>query len=105
MVAQDEPTAEEPEYRRYPRTLGGMLYLLILALATSAVVVAALADWRVGVRLFAAILAGAALLRLLLPEGDAGMLAVRHRLVDVALLAGVAVALWFLAGSIPDQPV
>ncbi len=49
-------------------------------------------------------LAGASLLRLVLPQRDAGMLAVRHRLVDVLMLAAVAGALWYLAGDIPDQP-
>ncbi len=33
------------------------------------------------------------------------MLAVRNRFVDVTLLVGVAAALYFLTGSIPDQPV
>ena len=61
-------------------------------------------DWRVGVRVLAGGLAGAGLLRLVLPQRDAGMLAVRHRLVDVVMLTAVAAVLWWLAGSIPDQP-
>jgi hypothetical protein len=32
------------------------------------------------------------------------MLAVRHRLIDVTLLAAMGGLLWFLAVSIPDQP-
>jgi hypothetical protein len=35
---------------------------------------------------------------------DAGMLAVRHKALDVVLLAGLGAALIFLASSIPDQP-
>ena len=45
------------------------------------------------------------LLRLVLPARDAGMLAVRHRFVDVLLLVGVAGAIYYLAGDIPDQPL
>jgi hypothetical protein len=33
------------------------------------------------------------------------MLAVRHRLVDVGMLAVTGAALIFLAGSIPEPPV
>ncbi len=62
-------------------------------------------DWRLGVRILAASLAAAAGLRLVLPKRDAGMLAVRHRLLDVFLLGGVSVVLFALATSIPDQPV
>jgi hypothetical protein len=50
-------------------------------------------------------LACAALLRLVLPERDAGMLAVRHRLLDVTVLLGLGIALFVLAGTIPDQPL
>jgi uncharacterized membrane protein YraQ (UPF0718 family) len=46
----------------------------------------------------------AAALRLVLPQKDAGMLAVRHRLIDVTVLVLVGAALFFLAGDIPDQP-
>jgi hypothetical protein len=41
---------------------------------------------------------------LVLAPGDAGMLAVRHKALDMALLAGLGAALIFLATSIPDQP-
>jgi hypothetical protein len=68
-------------------------------------VVVGLTEWRLGLRIIAGALGTAALLRLSLPEKDAGMLAVRHRVLDVGILVGVAVALVFLAGSIPEQPV
>ena len=61
-------------------------------------------DWRLGLRVVSGALAAAAVLRLVLPQRDAGMLAVRSRLVDVLLLGGVAVALFVLATNIPDQP-
>jgi hypothetical protein len=46
----------------------------------------------------------AAGLRLVLPARDAGMLAVRHRAIDVTVLAALGGLIWFLAGDIPDQP-
>jgi Protein of unknown function (DUF3017) len=61
-------------------------------------------DWRLGIRCLAGGLCFAALLRLVLPARDAGMLAVRHRLFDAVLLGGVGAALFFLAATIPNQP-
>jgi len=59
---------------------------------------------RLGIRCLAAGLCFAALLRLVLPRRDAGMLAVRHRLVDIVVLGGMGAALFFLATTIPNQP-
>ena len=61
-------------------------------------------DWRVGVTWIAASLLAAAGLRLVLPERDAGMLAVRHRLLDVFTLGSIGGVLLFLARTIPNQP-
>ena len=100
----EEPAGEPPEERRYPSTVGGAIYLGVLAVAGAAIGVAWAGDWRLGVRLLGGSLGAAALLLLVLPARDAGMLAVRHRLVDSLLLAGTAAALFFLAATIPDQP-
>ncbi len=95
----------ELEERRYPSTIGGLFYLLILATATTGVVLAYVDDWRLGVRVLGGGLVGASALRLVLPQRDAGMLAVRHRLTDVLLLLATGLALFFLSGDIPDQPL
>ena len=97
-VLPDDPTDAE---RRYPSTIGGAFYLLILAVTGVGVVVAYIDDWRFGTRIMGSALIGAAALRLVLRQRDAGMLAVRHRLLDVALLAAMGAALIFLAGDIP----
>lgn len=97
----DQPAAP----RRYPSTIGGAFYLAVLVMTISGVVVAAASDWRAGVRIIGGALAVAAVLRLVLRDRDAGMLAVRHRVLDVAILVIIAVALFVLAASIPDQPV
>ncbi len=72
--------------------------------ALTAVLVVVFGDWRVGIRVFAGVLFAGAGLRLVLPAGKVGMLAVRSRTVDVGLHLAVGLALILLAGSIPDQP-
>lgn len=102
--AEIDPASVQVGPRRYPSTIGGACYLMILVAAVTALGIIVAGDWRVGVRVLSAALASAGAVRLLLPQRDAGMLAVRHRMVDVLMLASVAGLLWWLAGSIPDQP-
>ncbi|GAA4675661.1 DUF3017 domain-containing protein [Nocardioides nanhaiensis] len=111
--SEGEPPEEPPEppeaspaleERRHPSTLGGALYLLILAAMSLGVVLAYLDDWRLGARILGGALLTAGALRLVLPERDAGMLRVRHRLVDVGVLAVMGGAIVWLAGDIPEQP-
>lgn len=105
-VPAGDPVGTDPaDGRAYPRTVGGMAYLVMLAVACVGVLVVVLADWRIGIRIFAGVLVGGALLRVALPARDAGMLAVRGKSVDAVLLLGVGAALLLLASSIPDQPV
>jgi len=111
-VSEPDPPAEPPEHpgpddhRYYPSTIGGFLYVgILIATAVGIAIVFRSHDWRLGVRVVAGALFAAALLRLVLRQRDAGMLAVRHRLVDVGVLVLVGGALYFLAGSIPDQPL
>lgn len=93
----------EPEPRRYPSTIGGAFYLAILAVALMSLVVVGVGHWRLGVHVLAGCLVVAAGLRFGLPDRDAGMLAVRSRWIDVGLLAGLGVALWFLATTLPSD--
>jgi len=105
VTESDLPVPPEAPPRRYPSTLGGALYVLALAGVFAGLGWAALYDWRDGVRVIAGALLFAAGCRLLLPTRQAGMLAVRHRALDVGLLVAVGVVLFFLAGSIPNQPI
>lgn len=98
-----EDFGDQGEPRRYPSTIGGALYLVVLAVALVGLVLAWTGDWRVGVQVLAASLWGAALGRVVLPERDAGMLAVRNRWLDALMLVGLGVALTFLAWTIPDR--
>jgi Protein of unknown function (DUF3017) len=101
---EPEPDAELTE-RRYPSTIGGALYLLALCAAAFGIAVVWTGDWRLGIRVVAGALCFAALARLVLPAKDAGMLAVRHRLFDVFVLAGLGGLLFFLTATIPNQSV
>jgi hypothetical protein len=104
VAAELEAAAEELEERRYPSTIGGAIYLLVLATGAVGIAIVWGGDWRLGIRCLAGALCVAALLRLVLPSRDAGMLAVRNRWFDGVLLGGVGAALFFLAATIPGQP-
>ncbi|HEX8780997.1 MAG TPA: DUF3017 domain-containing protein [Nocardioides sp.] len=92
------------EERRYPSTLGGAFYLVILGTVAVGLLVVVLGDWRLGIRIMGGSLLASALARVVLRSRDAGMLAVRTKPVDALVLVGVGVAMIWLAGSIPDQP-
>ncbi len=101
---ESPPPAESAmDERRYPSTIGGACYLVILAVVGVALVVVGVGHWRTGIHLVAVSLGAAAVLRLVLPQRDAGMLAVRSRFLDAGLLAVGGGALYFLASTIPDQ--
>ena len=103
-VAAEPPPEDPDEPRRYPSTIGGAFYLLVLGVVAVAMVVVALDEWRSGIRLMGGALIFAAAVRLVLRRRDAGMLAVRHKVLDAAILIVLGGSLIFLAGSIPDQP-
>lgn len=88
--------------RRRPSTIGGACYLAALAVAVVGLIVVATGHWRVGVDLLAASLLGAAICRGLLPDDEAGMLEVRSRYLDVALLVGAGGVLIWLAATVPN---
>ncbi|GAA5115540.1 hypothetical protein GCM10023339_22850 [Alloalcanivorax gelatiniphagus] len=102
------PVSAEPvdpdEPRRYPSTIGGAFYLLVLGVVAVAMVIVVLDEWRTGIRLMGGALVLAAAVRLVLRARDAGMLAVRHKVLDALVLVVLGGALIFLAGSIPNQP-
>jgi hypothetical protein len=98
-----EADQAEPARRR-PSTIGGAIYLAVLAGACVGLGVVMHGNWRLGVKWVAASLAVAATARLVLPSQEAGMLGVRRRLLDVGILALIGVGLWFLSTNIPNQP-
>jgi hypothetical protein len=107
LDAAAEEHAEHEEQledeRRYPSTIGGAFYLVVLAMGAVGIAIVWGGDWQLGIRCLAGGLCFAALLRLVLPARDAGMLAVRNRYFDAILLAGLGAAIFFLAATIPNQ--
>jgi hypothetical protein len=94
---------EEP--RRIPSTVGGLVYLIVVAASALGLLIVAFGPWRRGVGLIGVALLLGALMRALLRDRDAGMLRVRrNRWVDVLMLGGVGTTLIVLASVIPNQP-
>ncbi|KRF18887.1 hypothetical protein ASG90_03065 [Nocardioides sp. Soil797] len=89
---------------RKPSTLGGIIYLAVLAGALVGVVVAATGAWRSGVSWIALAVLAAAGARLALSDDDAGMLQVRRKAFDATILVAMGVTLLVLVASIPEQP-
>ncbi len=97
--------SQPEESRRIPSTLGGLVYLVVVALSAVGLLVVAFGPWRRGVALMGVALLLGAVMRALLRDRDAGMLRVRRlRWVDVLMLGGVGAALLVLASVIPNQP-
>lgn len=97
------PAESGPEEdRRYPSTIGGACYIGVLVVVVAGLVIVATGRWRAGIEVFGGALVAGALVRLVLPSRDAGMLAVRARWLDATLLAGAGAALWILAATMPN---
>ncbi|MCZ4498007.1 MAG: putative integral rane protein [Marmoricola sp.] len=94
----------EPERRRRPSTFGGLIYLIVVATTVTGLCLVAFGPWRRGIALVGVGFLFASGMRLVIHEGEAGMLRVRGRWFDVAALAGVGIALITLSTNIPDQP-
>jgi len=97
------PLREVTEIKK-PSTLGGVIYLCVLVAALVGVGIAATGAWRTGVSWLAIALIGAAVARVVLPDDNAGMLRVRRKSLDAAILTSAGVALLLLAWTIPNQP-
>ena len=103
----DEPHRPRPQLDhsiapRKPRTIGGAVYLAVLA--TTALGVALVIAGRVQTGLStagAALVAGAAA-RMVLPSSQVGMLGVRRKLIDVSTMALLGTGLLVVAALIRE---
>ncbi len=96
------PDMSSPGWAGRDRRVREWPLLLVLAVAATGLVIAALADFRTGSLVVAIALLLAAALRVVLPQRDAGLLAVRRRSVDVLTLGLLGTALGFLAFVVPE---
>ncbi len=80
-----------------PRWLGQLPYIFVLCGVGAGLVVVAMNHFRRGSMLIAAAVFIGALARLVLPESQTGMLAVRRRWVDVFLMTAAAVGVTLVA--------
>jgi hypothetical protein len=93
---------DEGPFKR-PQTLGGVVYLGVLAAALVGLVIVLAGAWRTGLSWIGAGLLVAAFGRLVLSERGAGMLRVRRRWSDVLMLTVAGVGLIVLAVVVPNQ--
>jgi hypothetical protein len=94
-----------PLYIRRPFLAGLVRQLPLLAVLIAVgvgLLLVTFEHWRRGLVVVGLALVGAAALRLLLPLRRVGFLAVRSRLVDVALLTVAGLALTIIALAIPS---
>lgn len=87
-----------------PQTLGGVVYLAVVAATLTGLALTMLGAWRTGVVWIGTSLVGGGLARLVLPERQSGMLRVRRKGSDTAMLLLAGVALVVLAAVVPEQP-
>jgi asparagine N-glycosylation enzyme membrane subunit Stt3 len=89
---------------RRPQTLGGVVYLIVVATALAGLAITVLGAWRTGVIWMGVSLLVGGAARLALPERQAGMLRVRRKASDVVMLVLAGAVLVVLAIVVPDQP-
>jgi len=89
---------------RRPQTLGGLVYLGVLASAAVGLALVLVGPWRAGLTVIGVGLLVAALTRLVLTDRSAGMLRVRRRWSDVLMLTVAGVGLIVLSVVVPNQP-
>ncbi|MGN6161238.1 MAG: DUF3017 domain-containing protein [Marmoricola sp.] len=90
--------------RGRPSTIGGMVYLAVLAIAALGLILVATYNWRTGVSVLGSGLLLAAVGRVALADFESGMLRVRGRIFDVIALSGLGALMIILAVVIPNQP-
>jgi DUF3017 family protein len=86
-----------------PSTTGGIVYLTVVAMLLTGLVVVLLGGWRSGVALMGASFAVAFVARSVLPDDRAGMLRIRHRVVDLTAMGLCCVGMFVLALVIPSR--
>ena len=95
----------EPPPRRLPQTVGGTIYVLVVAMVLVGLGIVVAGAWRTGLVWMGVGMLLGALTRAVLSERAAGMLRVRRRWSDVLMLTVAGIGLIVLAVIVPDQPL
>ncbi len=104
MSDQERPPPPEHSLAvRKPRTVGGAIYLGVLAATLAGLVVVVLDRWQLGLTMMGVAMLVGAVSRLVLPDESAGMLGVRRKFVDVLTLLLLGGGLVVLAAVIPTR--
>lgn len=86
-----------------PSTIGGIVYLVVIAILLVGLALVAVGTWRPGVAVMAASFGVAAIARAVLPDERAGMLRIRRRFVDLTTMVVCSCAMFVLAAVIPNR--
>ncbi len=98
------PVTQEPP-RRHPQTIGGVVFLCVVAMTGVGLGLVIAGPWRAGLAWMGAGMLVGAGARAVLSEHSAGMLRVRRRWPDVLMLTVGGLALIVLAVVVPEQPL
>jgi len=103
-VSRPFPDPEHSIAPRKPRTVGGGVYLGVLAGTGVGLALVGFGSWRTGLAVIGGSVLLGALGRLVIPDRSSGMLGVRRNAVDVATMALLGAALCTLAVVVPNHP-
>jgi hypothetical protein len=91
----------EPWFKK-PSTTGGAGYLVVLAMVVLGIALVAANRWRTGMSAVGLAFLLAFVMRAVLPDDRAGMLRVRRRMVDLAILAACGMGILVLTAVVPN---
>jgi hypothetical protein len=95
----------DPTPRRLTQTVGGTVYIVVVAMTCVGLGIVVAGAWRTGLVWMGIGLLLGSLSRAVLSERAAGMLRVRRRWSDVLMLTPAGVTLIVLAVVVPAQPL
>jgi len=100
MTLDNGGVAPDLSRSRRPRTLGGAVFLGVFVSTAVGLGIVVVASWRIGLIVLGSGLLVGGLARLVIPENDAGMLRVRRKWVDAALMTVVGATIVTVAITI-----
>jgi hypothetical protein len=90
---------------RKPRTVGGIVYLCVLAVAATGIVLATIGLWRTGLTLVGGVVMAAGVARWIIPDVNAGMLRLRRKAIDVPTMLLIGGALVIMVNTLRGGPL